>query len=368
MGHYHWIVKWFILSIGFPIVALYHSLMWNPFLNVAASDGTALETMGNHVMAPLHYLCVGKRAQLQGDGTYAIEQRFDYNDHFVMNTAAAALTVPIALPVGSLLKGAAYLSPYVRERHKKIAHTIYTSEIASNLDYYNSISLGFEPDYDKAEFIAPPLHVRRPGSENHLFDGKVALKAIGEILQKKGIPYWADCGTCLGAYRYGGVIPWDFDCDIGVLSRDFENIWHALQELNQELYQVQDWSSRYSGAPYLKVYVKSTGVLIDIFHYNIDEEKKQVYQVIANYDSRFLSDSWRERELTYTTPLAFSDVFPLKMAKFDDIEIPVPQRTKEFLQSKYGKNIEPARVYSEETASYEKDLSHPYWEKAANNY
>src|SRR3989344_5065573 len=43
---------------------------------------------------------------------------------------------------------------------------------------------------------------RKKNDENHLFVDKCALRDIGTLLNQAHIPWWVDCGTCLGAYRY----------------------------------------------------------------------------------------------------------------------------------------------------------------------
>jgi len=41
-----------------------------------------------------------------------------------------------------------------------------------------------------------------------------ALNEVHSLLVERGIPYWIDGGTLLGAVRYGTFIPWDDDADI----------------------------------------------------------------------------------------------------------------------------------------------------------
>jgi hypothetical protein len=246
MGHLPKYLQWLICTFGFPLVFFYHLIMWNPFLNVAATDARGWEKVGNELLSPLQYICVGKQAEPTGDPQtpYRLAQRFDYNHRFFQNSLASGLTLPLALTIGSLCKGVAYLSEDVRVRHEQIRASIVATKTHSLIPTYREIGMDMRP-FSEAESIDPPEHSRRPGEEEIMSEGKAALKEIGRILEKHGIPYWADCGTCLGAYRYGGVIPWDFDIDIGVLGSDHENIWHALQELDKTKYQVQDWSSRY---------------------------------------------------------------------------------------------------------------------------
>ncbi|MEX0962212.1 MAG: LicD family protein [Simkaniaceae bacterium] len=365
MGHLPKFFQWMIMSIGFPAVCLYHTIMWNPFLNISTHDASIIEEVGNQLLSPLHYLCVGKEAIESNDPDlpYRLIQKYDYRDHFVVNTTGAVISLPFSLPIGSFVKGISYLFEGTRERHRKVVQSLQSTKIDSDKEYYQKIGLDFR-NLEGAIWLKSQNFTRQEGAEEHLQEAKIALGKISKILRTHNIPHWVDLGTCLGTYRYGGVIPWDYDIDMGILSKDFDNALQALRKLDPKKYQVQDWSSRYRKAPLLKVYLRKTKQLIDIFNYAIDEEKKEIQMIVANEDSRFLSDKWQEHERAYTKSISFDDIFPLKLAEFDGIEVPVPNHTKRYLQSKYGENIEPARIYDKKTRKYEKDLSHPYWQRA----
>ena len=63
-------------------------------------------------------------------------------------------------------------------------------------------------------------------------------------------------------------------------------------------------------------------------------------------------------------PVSYETVFPLKKALFDGLEVFVPANPEKYLQRYYGENLAPAKIYSPVTGRYEKDLTHPYWQKS----
>ncbi len=352
-----------VIKLGMPLVYAYHLICSNTFLNVAAEDAHGLEKAANYALIPYQYLFEGKRALPDNELAYRFERRFAYDDHFFIRTASSVATLPLSLIVGGGLKAAAFCFEETRARHRHLLQATKTPIVHSNLECYRCMGLAVN-DYMQAESIPMGSYQRRPGDAEKLQADIEALGTIVKLLHDNQILFWLDCGSCLGAYRYSGAIPWDWDIDIAVLSPDFANIKRVLGTMDPEKYCVQDWSGRDRPETYLKVFVRENGGMIDIYHFGLDPEKQELHTILSNEFNIFLPDSWKQRELRYTHPMPFSRVFPLKKALFEGIEVPVPGQIEEYLRGFYGANLAPARIYSEITQAYEKDLSHPYWQEA----
>ncbi|HSX26679.1 MAG TPA: LicD family protein [Chlamydiales bacterium] len=343
-----------------PLVCSYYVLVGNPFLNTAAQDATGLEKAGNILLVPFQYICAGREAIPKEDGTWEFIQRFDYSGpHVWPKTFFCAIALPPSLILGCAVKGASFLQEPKRKRHQSLQNGLTSRQIQLNVKTYEELGL-----FISAELSPSQGYTRRPGDERHLEIEKKALQEITHLLNEKKIPWWVDCGTCLGTYRYGGVIPWDSDLDIAVLLPDFENVRRALFDLDPKKYIVQDWSTRECPKSYIKVFIRESGTLIDIYHFAIDLQKKEIQYILSLDTNAFFPEWWKIRERRFTVPVAFETVFPLKKALFDGIEVFIPNNPKKYLQRYYGENLDPAKIYDPLTDNYEKDLSHPYWQRA----
>jgi hypothetical protein len=301
-----------IVYIGLPVVAAYHTLCGSAFLNMSAEDAKGIEKAANVFLAPVQYLLAGQEAVpvLSDEGNfikYRIQQRFCYEDPLLwIKTAGAYCALPSSLIIGSTLKALSHCFKETRDRYEKISFSL--TPFLSQRDMYQSLGIELI-EFKDAEAICSQGYQRRPGDELNLKAEKAALKEIVSLFHEHKIVYWLDCGTCLGAYRYGGNIPWDWDVDLAILQPDFENARQVLQKLDPNKYAVQDWSSRDNPRSYLKVYVKETHSMIDIYHFSIDAEQKTVSSILSNEHSIFLPNSWKIRERRYIIPTAFDVVF-----------------------------------------------------------
>ncbi len=348
--------------IGLPVVSFYHQVRLSPFLNVSTRDARGIERLADQVFAPVHYLLDGKAADfsIREGKKCSLKPRFSYEKNLELHGCLSILAFYPSLILGSFLKGVALLDAKVREKYHMIRKELASTEVVSNLRYYENLGISF-CSKETAERLIPLGYEKKREKNAYLDSLKESLKSILLLLEEQKIPYWADCGTLLGAYRYGGIIPWDLDVDIAILLPDFENVKNILKKLDSKKCLCEDWSNRTRPSTYLRVYIKDIHQHIDIYGFSIDKEKRRIQYILSNEVSDFLTDSWKKREKNFTRPHSYEEVFPLKRAKFDDLEIWVPKDTKAFLQKEYGQDLRPAKIFDPATGEYKKDETHPYW-------
>jgi LicD family protein len=309
----------------------------NTRINQVSYDAKGVEVIADALLIPFHYVFAAK----VGEESQDVRLRFDYDSHLLVKSSLSLIALPLSSALGLPLK---ILSS--KERPSLSSKTPF-----------DPLRFGTSTE----ETLDSPIYARRPGDENHLSAEKRALKEIAALFKKHQIPFWLDCGSCLGVFRHRGVIPWDDDIDVAILQHDHTRAKEALKQLDPAKYQVQDWSNRSRPGTFLRLYVKEVKTLIDIYHFAIDEEKGTLSYILSNEVSAFLPESWKANERRFKVPTPLDLVFPLTPATLDGVEIFVPNKTKEYLQMRYGEDLSPARVYDEKTGKYEKNLAHPYW-------
>ncbi len=350
-----------LIALFIPLVCSYYTLSSNVFLNVSARDSKGLEWLGNILLTPVQYIFAGEEAIQMSDGCWEFAQKFDYENVFWLKTTMSLFAFPPSIVLGSAIKGLGFFDESIRMRHLSMVASLNSTEVKLNDCKYREIGLQVGK---LDEFLIHQGHLRKTGDEKVFEVEKRALRDIARVFNEAGIFWWVDCGTCLGAYRYGGVIPWDEDIDIAVLLPDFKNVRAALNRLDKDKYLVQNWSSRSHPNSYFKLYIRESATLIDIYHFEILPETKELRYILSLEDHLFFPEWWKVRERRFKAPVSFDAVFPLKKAMFDGVEVYVPNDVEKYLQRYYGENLSPAKVFNSKTGCYEKDLSHPYWERA----
>lgn len=346
--------------IGMPVVSTYHNIRESFFLNTKNKDPFPLEAVGDFFLAPSRYLFAGKNVKIHPEtGACTVSQSFHYKRLHWLKTTLALAVLPVTDLLGASLKGLAYLSPSVKKRHQLIKAALKMPQVISHKEEYLAQGIAALHCQDNI----PCQGHKRPSTLTKRQKIEIeALREIAELFDRHQITWWIDCGTCLGAYRYGGIIPWDWDIDLSILLPDHENAKRVLATLDPEKYQIQDWSSYSKPNSFLKLYIKKTKNFIDIYHYAIHPEKQEVGYYYSYIDSPF-PESWKKDELRSIKPLKYEDVFPLKKANFDGVSVWAPNNVVAFLQSKFGENLSPSNIWDEELKCYRKDLDHPFWKE-----
>lgn len=125
------------------------------------------------------------------------------------------------------------------------------------------------------------------------------LVAIDKVCRENGLTYFLDGGTCLGAVRHGGFIPWDDDIDVGMPKDDYDRFCAlAASQLPEGFSLHTSTNTKGYSALWAKVYKDNTkfiddnnleagcdqGIFADVFAYfplDADERKAKKHLKIA---------------------------------------------------------------------------------------
>lgn len=212
----------------------------------------------------------------------------------------------------------------------------------------------------------------------------VLLKILSLICIKNNIKYWLDFGTCLGAVRHKGFIPWDDDIDIGMLREDYNNFIDILKkELKPYDFNINE-GAEYKNYAVTRVIYKNSGIQVDIFPYDkyyksalSDKEKEVLNKKIENthkiFHEKYMKEFYNNKadfprkELDYLVKtfilnnnnpvdngilfrsidfdykkaklpkiLDYSDIFPLKDILYEGMIMKAPRNCDNFLNKTYG--------------------------------
>ena len=171
-----------------------------------------------------------------------------------------------------------------------------------------------------------------------LAQGKLTkmLEVFHNICVKLNIKYWCLGGTLIGAVRHAGFIPWDGDLDVAMLADDYDILEkHIQDELPSTMWffgksldglaKIRDLYSSYTDSSD-KNDNKHHGLQLDIFIYNVDKNNNgRAITSIEKWLSTYKENSYK-----------FEDIFPVKLTKFEDIEVYVPNKVDKVCTYSYG--------------------------------
>lgn len=148
------------------------------------------------------------------------------------------------------------------------------------------------------------------------------FKEFKKICDKHNLTYYAIGGTCIGAVRHHGFIPWDDDIDVAMPIDDYRSfIQIAKREIPShiELYLIEDhphWfrnfikihdsNTTFAEADSINHVDRYTGVYMDIMPvYGMP--KGRIRQVIASYFNDYYQYMNRRQRIPYTNGRHFID-------------------------------------------------------------
>ena len=152
---------------------------------------------------------------------------------------------------------------------------------------------------------------------------------VAEALDGAGIRWWIDYGTLLGWIRNGGLIPWDKDCDLGILGDDRDKLKKLQGEFlamgYHAVFSPIRPTQRFRSGDRMKVCLSNRNrTNVDIF---IWYRRPGGILDRKNYIG---ADLYKGREF----PLAW--VKPLKRGTWDGIAVSVPAKPEKLAEHRYG--------------------------------
>ena len=69
------------------------------------------------------------------------------------------------------------------------------------------------------------------------------LKAFVAVCEKHNLRYFLVAGSCLGAVRHQGFIPWDDDIDVGMPREDYDKYIELQKEYEGTKYFIQTYKT-----------------------------------------------------------------------------------------------------------------------------
>lgn len=214
------------------------------------------------------------------------------------------------------------------------------------------------------------------------------LKFIDKICQENDIKYWLSSGTCLGAVRHGGFIPWDDDVDIEMLEADYIKFCNVmgdkpngdfiLQTISNEpsyIYpfaKLRDLKSEVKESNHYDENFTYRGLFIDIFHIKPSNSywahriatslhfrsfsyyktnnispltKRFFYKTLKLFLFPFLQIIDKSKTTSqyrhslgshFYKPRDINDLLPTKKILFEGLLLPIPKNEKSYLTKIYG--------------------------------
>lgn len=125
-----------------------------------------------------------------------------------------------------------------------------------------------------------------------------------DFLNRHNLKWFVGQGTCIGAVRHNGLIPWDDDIDLLMPREDYNKLLSLQPEFDGTNYELMSWYQGHFPSPFTKIVDRNTtlwelkfqpfitGVFIDIFPMDLtDETPQRIEKKLGEYD-KYLNLYW----------------------------------------------------------------------------
>ena len=115
------------------------------------------------------------------------------------------------------------------------------------------------------------------------------LRKLNEICETEGIPYYASGGTCLGAVRHKGFIPWDDDIDVMIPRKYYASFVEACgRRLEAPVVIRTRENDPYFCCEYIKLCfrdekIEYSDLSIDVFFLDETDTKRTIFRAVQNF-------------------------------------------------------------------------------------
>ena len=222
-----------------------------------------------------------------------------------------------------------------------VCYIVYsTDDIFTNVEVYPGFKYKINGDKykvsKKLKFMSPVNSVTQV-----LIDGLYkTLMDITKLFKKHGIVYFATGGTLISCIRHKTLMPWDDDIDLAYFRNQHKTILSLGGKLNKLGYILLEC------LPGFVIQSKSNrAICVDLFTVDKDKNKSSLI-----YSSPYDKNNKPMFQVATFYPKETFDikkVYPLKEMNIcnGNIQIYVPNRSKEILMDQFGKNV-MTEVYS----------------------
>lgn len=91
------------------------------------------------------------------------------------------------------------------------------------------------------------------------------LAEFDRVCKKNNINYFLICGTCLGAIRHKGFIPWDDDIDVGMFVEDYDRFVKCSKDFRKNYFLQTTETDENFRVPIARVRANNTTLIEDDF-------------------------------------------------------------------------------------------------------